>query len=228
MKNGVWVFILAGLFFSGCNDALKSHVSQSGMNVVPDTFENPDLYDQDPNGSEDKPISPKPGGKPSGKPSEKPIETTKKPSRLMYYAQKIMETEGRKLGTACNFYVHRVLQAAGFVHDVYKANDFHLYPPKHFADYRDEKFVRSSSVDSEAARLRRYLWSYPERTPFIMNWRRPSAHGHIALVERIGEQLVIYQASLGSKLPRKDQTSVELLLKGNRKNLTVYSEMTPK
>lgn len=151
-----------------------------------------------------------------------------KTSRLIYYAQLIMETEGHRLGTACNFYVHRVLQATGFVHHVYLANDFHQYAKKYFKTYKAEVFKVEGS-NSDVKRLKQYLWSYPERTPFIMNWTRPGRHGHIAIIERLNDKLVIYQASLGTKTPRKDQTTPERLLNGSgRRHLTVYSEMTPK
>jgi len=240
VKHGVWVIILlSGLILSGCNDALTSPFSQSGNNVVPETFENPNWDDQEPEDptkpeeSTNKPSSPSKPSKPGKKPSNppyigKPPTDDPDTSGILYYAQKIMETEGRKLGTACNFYVHRVLEAAGFEHHIYKANDFYLYPPKYFAHYKEEKFTRGSSPAAEIERLRRHLWSYPERTAFLMNWKRSGAHGHIAFVERVGDKLVIYQASLGTRLPRKDQTTVESLLSMNRKSLTVYSEMTPK
>jgi len=192
-------------------------------------FENPDIDDpvRDGDDGPETPSVAKPGDRQSddGKTGQ-PGNSSTKNSRIMYYAQKIMDTEGRKLGTACNFYVHRVLQAAGFVHQIYRANDFYLYAQKYFGHYKDEEF--SGATESEIQRLRRHLWSYPEGTAFIMNWKRPGTHGHIAIVERLDDKLVIYQASLGTKLPRKDQTSVDMLLKGNRKNLTVYSEMTPK
>ncbi len=239
MKHGVWVIILlSGLILTGCNDALKSPFSQSGNNVVPETFENPNWDDQSP----EETTPPEEQQKPSK--LTKPNKLTKpvKPnpslgtppvddpdtSGILYYAQKVMEKEARKLGTACNFYVHRVLEVAGFVHHIYKANDFYLYPPKYFGHYKEVKFIRDSNAAAEIERLRKHLWSYSERTPFIMNWKRSGTHGHIAIVERVADKLVIYQASLGTKLPRKDQTTVESLLAGNRKNLTVYSEMTPK
>lgn len=229
MKHGVWVIILfSSLILTGCKDALTSPFSQSGNNVVPETFENPNWDDQtpeDPNEADDKkPITPAKPTKPTnlGKPAAEDTDT----SGILYYAQRVMEKEGRKLGTACNFYVHRVLEASGFEHKIYKANDFYLYPPKYFGHYKEEKF--SGNTSSEIERLRRHIWSYPERTAFIMNWKRSGAHGHIAIIERVGDKLVIYQASLGTMLPRKDQTTVERLLNGNRKNLTVYSEMTPK
>lgn len=228
MKNGVWFLILISLVFSGCSDSLKSPFSQSGANVVPVTFENPDIDDPVQPGDDgpETPTVAKPGDRQSDESKADKPDSSIKASRIMFYAQKIMETEGRRLGTACNFYVHRVLQAAGFVHQIYRANDFYLYAQKYFDHYKDEKF--SGATESEILRLKRHLWSYPELTPFIMNWKRSGTHGHIAIVERLDDKLVIYQASLGTKLPRKDQTSVDMLLKGSRKNLTVYSEMTPK
>lgn len=238
MKTGVWVLLILSLFFSGCSDAFRSNVAGDSVNVVPETFENPDIDDEDSNLPTQTPpppqveekTSPKATEKPKAeKPLEKPSTVAKKdPSRIMYYAQKIMETEGRKLGTACNFYVHRVLQAAGFPYHIYMANEFDTYAQKYFKHYKAEDFYRDTS-DAEEKRLKEYIWSYPQRTPFIANWTRAGVHGHIALFERIEDKLVIYQSSLGTKLPRKDQTSPEILLNGyRRRQLTVFSEMTAK
>lgn len=216
-----------GLILSGCSDGLRSNFTPESVNVVPETFEHPERDQQEGNDQdqEDQQTQKPPE---NTKPGTLPKNSQKDPSRIMYYAQKIMETEGRRLGTACNFYVHRVLQVAGFVYDVFLANDFDDYAKRYFKHYKEVDFYRDTS-NAEEIRLKQHIWSYPERTPFIVNWTRASVHGHIAFIERIGEKLVIYQSSLGTKTPRKDQTTPEILLNGyNRRQLTVYSEMTPK
>lgn len=235
VKHGVWAFILILFVFSGCSDALRSNMTTTGINAVPNTFENPEtdeaLENTPPSDETEQTENQSPQALDDNLPEqpEQPAELTdKRASRLMYYAQKIMETEGRKLGTACNFYVHRVLQVAGFAYKIFMANEFHLYAKKHFRSYKAEQF-RGDSSYSDIPRLKDYLWSYPERTAFIAQWRRPGRHGHIAMLERIDEKLVIYQASLGKKTPRKDQTTLENLLNANgRRNLTIFSEMKPK
>jgi hypothetical protein len=214
---------------TSCNPGLKSLGASSDLNTVPPTFENPQ---NDLGPSQDLPtqlVQPTQPVQPV-----KPKPSTSQPlaqapvSKIIYYAQKMIETEGKKLGTACNFYVHRVLQVAGFHYEVYLANDFDLYAKKYFAHYKAKDFL-FEKAGTDVARLKAHIWSYPERTPFITQWSRSGTHGHIAIIERIADKLVIYQSSLGTKLPRKDQTTAEILLTGyNRRELTVYSEMTAK
>lgn len=190
----------------------------SDLNIVPGTFEN------------------QRGNKTSGRelPTDKPTKPSNTygdiaaASKIIYYAQKVIENESLAVGTACNFYIHRVLKAAGFVDSIYLANDFDVYAKKYFKHYKTVDFQRDANGSAEVARLKQHLWSYPERTPFITQWSKSGVHGHIAFVERIGEKLVIYQSSLGTKLPHKDQTTPDILLNGyDRRQLTVYSEMTP-
>ncbi len=202
-----------------------------GVNAVPITMENPDT-DGTPR---DDPTPIATSDAPPASAEKKPqVQTPVQPStqtpvsRLMYFAQKIIETEGKKLGTACNFFIHRVLQVAGYKYEVFLANDFDLYAKKNFKTFKAEDF-NTDATRTEVSRLKKYIWAYPEGTAFIMQWSRAGVHGHIAFVERIGEHLVIYQSSLGTKTPRKDQTTPEILLNGySRRQLTVYSEMTPK
>lgn len=208
--------------FSGCNQALRSVSLSADLNQIPSTFENTRI-DQ-PSGRDLPPENTK---------TKIPIEV-KPPqigaaSNIIFNAQKVMETEGQKVGTACNIYLHRVLQKSGFANVVYLATNFDIYATKYFSHFKSVNFGHDGGNQSDVNTLKRHLWSYPERTPFITQWSRSGANGHIALVERIGEKLVIYQASLGKYLPRKDQTTPDILLNGyNRRQLTVYSEMTPK
>lgn len=137
----------------------------------------------------------------------------------------VVQNEARKIGTPCNFYVSRVLVLTGFSKDSFLANDFDIYARKHFSSYKNEIF-NTSNLESERARLKRHIWSYPQRTPFIIQWERSAPQpGHIAIVERIGDQLVVYQASLNRHIARREQTTIDRLLSHARKaRMTVYSE----
>jgi hypothetical protein len=187
------------------------------------------------------PVRPTPQPKPEPKPQPKPVPAPKpvvdpkpapvKPgasaeaSRFIKVAFWVVQNEARKIGTPCNFYVSRVLELSGYSDDGFLANDFDIYARKHFSSYKDERFV-THNLESERLRLKRYIWSYPARTPFILQWERPRPKpGHIAIVERIGDQLVVYQASLNRHIARREQTSIDRLLSTSRgANLTVYSE----
>lgn len=173
------------------------------------------------------PVAPKKPSSPSSPvtPSAPAASATKQASKFIQVAFWVVQNEARKIGTPCNFYVSRVLELSGYSDDNFLANDFDLYAKKHFSSYKDERFV-TASLEAERARLKRYLWSYPERTPFILQWERPKPKpGHIAIVERIGDQLVVYQASLNRHIARREQTTIDRLLSTSRgANLTVYSE----
>lgn len=152
---------------------------------------------------------------------------TPEASTIIKNAQKVMVEEGKKIGPACNFYVQRVLQVSGFPKGSYLAADFDLYAEKNFKYYRAKNFLKTSA-QNDTEKLRKYIWNYPERTPFILQWSRAKVTGHIAIMERIGDQLIIYQASLNKYTARKSLTTVDSLLRDyNRRVLTVYSEMTP-
>lgn len=193
---------------------------------------------QPPTVTEQKPTTKpetQPEAKPDVKPEVKPVVTQPKPtieqkpastqaSRFIQYAHEVMIKEGKSLGTPCNFYVQRVLVRAGFPKAGFRANDFDLYAKKNFKFYKAEDFkIDSSRSDKEE--LKKHLWSYPERTPFILQWTRPGNYGHIAILERIGENLIIYQASIGGHTAQRSQTKIETLLSSrHRAHLTVYSE----
>lgn len=179
-----------------------------------------------------KPRTPeRPAKKEDSKPTAKPeVETPKvakvgDASRFIKVAYWVVQNEAKKIGTPCNFYVSRVLELNGYSDDGFLANDFDIYAKKHFSSYKDERFV-STNIQAERLRLKRHLWSYPSRTPFILQWERQAPKpGHIAIVERIGDQLVIYQASLNRHIARREQTTIDRLLSASRApRMTVYSE----
>ncbi len=147
-------------------------------------------------------------------------------SNLIKNASWVMLHEGKKLGTACNAFVRRVLEISGFSPADFLANDFDLYAKKYIRSYKAVDFKNDVAGGAEIARLKSHLWSYPERTPFIMQWSRSGMHGHIAIVERIKDQLITYQANLNKYTARKGTTTVQSLLSGfNRRVLTVYTEL---
>lgn len=207
-------------------------VNRDKIDEVPTVLENPEnpiLDIEEPNKEPKKPKPESSADRPTTppKPAPSPLkpESTTEASRFIKVSFWVVQNEARKIGTPCNFYVSRVLELSGYSDDGFLANDFDLYARKHFSSYKDERFV-TQNLESERRRLKRYIWSYPARTPFILQWERPRPKpGHIAIVERIGDQLVVYQASLNRHIARREQTSIDILLSPTRgANLTVYSE----
>ncbi len=160
------------------------------------------------------------------KSDDKPVKKTilTEASKFIQTAYNVMIKEGKKIGTPCNFYLQRVLIRFGFKHADFVANDFDIYAKNNFKSYKHEDFkIDATRSDKEA--LRQYLWSYEERTPFILQWTRSGNYGHVAVLERIKDNLVIYQASIGIHSARRDLTTIQTLLSSkHRAQLTVYSE----
>ena len=179
-----------------------------------------------------KPVLPPPPAvstKPQPKAPSAPAASGSEASKFIKVAFWVVQNEARKIGTPCNFYVSRVLELAGYSDDGFLANDFDIYAKNHFSSYKNEVF-NTTNIESERARLKRHIWSYPARTPFIIQWERAKPKpGHIAIVERIGDQLVVYQASLNRHIARREQTSIDRLLSHARSaRMTVYSEFVAK
>jgi len=222
------------------------------INMVPETFEKPedaperslDLPEVDDKidqqiADQDDGDTKKTEDKPADSTDKKSAPTTTTPSKsttkyptqpeastFIKNAEWVMVKEGKRIGTACNFYLGRVLEVSGFSGENFRANDFDIYAKRNFAAYTAVDF---KNEDSEKLRLKKYIWNYPERTPFILQWSRTGFYGHVAILERMGDKLIIYQASLGQHTARRDQTSVDILLNGfNRRTLTVYSRFVKK
>lgn len=156
-------------------------------------------------------------------------------SDFIRIAHKVMVNEGKQIGTPCNFYLHRVLTRAGFKNESFGANDFDIYAKRNFSSYKAQDFKLTADKQANAQeqlQLQRYIWSYPVRTPFILQWTRPAGrHGHVAIIERFDENtIVIYQASLNRHSANRKETTIKTLLTtaGLRSNLTVYSEFKAK
>lgn len=215
----------------------------NGVDSIPQTFENPVGLPEAPKPANDSvPVIPeKMASEPKADASLKKEDSKKSPavknsedsqtttlnypeaSSFIKTADWVMTHEGKRIGTPCNLYVMRVLVVAGFPQDFFLANDFDHYAKKYFKHAQVTEFKNDHS-GSDIARLKQHLWSFPERTPFIFQWSGIGMHGHIAIVERIHDQLIIYQANLHRYTARKDQTTVQNLLNGfNRRVLTVYA-----
>lgn len=227
LKKLMLVFILFS--FTSCNSQLNGLSSNTDLNSIPSQFEKIDVL-KNPlqklnSNSSDNSNKNKSKDKSNDQSTDSNnVATTISASEFIANANKVMNNEGKKLGTACNVYVQRVLALSGFENSSFVANDFDLYAKKYFNHYKAVNFTNSNSI-SEINALKKHIWSFPERTPFIFQWSGPVRHGHIAIVERIFDKLVIYQASLGTHTPYKSQTSLTLLLdKGSRRTLTVYSD----
>lgn len=237
-SGGLLKILISALILVGCGQHNSGgYVKNINMvDTVPDTFEDPTLSLNTPATDDDQTkedklppvLSEPPPLADADSDTDDKLTTSNKPkvSQFIKNAELVMVKEGKKIGTPCNFYLMRVLEVSGFSKKSFRANDFDLYAKKYFSHYKDKDFINDKQ-GSDKAELKRYLWSYPERTPFIMQWSRTGYYGHVAIVERIEDKLIVYQASIHSHTARRDQTSIDLLLNGfNRRKLTVYSEFT--
>lgn len=253
----VSIHVLAATLVFGCNSRTFYEMNRDKLNKVnqiPEQTENPDdpildsseiLNDptvpHDPNRWPDLTAPndividiPEPEISDTPKSPDKPDEPVKKvnanssrAAKVIAAANWVVTHEARKLGTPCNFYVSRVLVLTGYSKDRFRANDFDIYARKNFASANVERFT-AANLESERLRLKRHIWSFPSRTPFILQWERSGKPGHIAIVERVGDKLVIYQSSLNRFIPRKEQTSISDLLGRGRSKLTIYADFTPR
>jgi hypothetical protein len=148
-----------------------------------------------------------------------------KNSSLSEISKWVIKNEAKKIGPYCNFFVQRVLQLKGYGFYRWRANDFDTFVAKTFDSFQVETFT-SQNIEIEQERLKNYIWSFPEKTDFILQWKRPSKHGHVAILQRVGDKLIIYNASLNDYLARSKQAKVEVLLnsgRGKKYRLNVYS-----
>ncbi len=146
------------------------------------------------------------------------------PKTLAEMAKWVVENESKKVGPACNFFVQRVLYLMGFGRTAWLANDFDNFVQRTFPKF-DKEIFQSQSLSQERLRLRDYIWSFPERTGLIIQWERQNTNGHIGIVQRIGNELVLYHASLNKFSPKAQSASIELLLhrSENSYQLNVFS-----
>lgn len=165
---------------------------------------------------------------PKNSPREQEQEDAQRPrpQSLVEWAKWVIQNESKKVGPACNLFVQRVLQLMGFERKNFLANNFDWYAKDKFSSYQLESFTYDSNL-SQLPRLHDYIWSFPEGTGFIMQWKQKSGHGHIAIVERSGETLVIYHAGLNTFNPKAQTIPLERLLHRRKSNYTlnVFSNM---
>ena len=155
--------------------------------------------------------------------SDEPKEKAPAKRSLIEIAKWVIQNEARKVGAACNFFIQRIFTLMGFGKADWTANDFAQYVKSNFSHFRQASFYGDRG-DLERKRLKEYIWSFPEKTGLIFQWKRESGHGHIAVVQRVDDQLVIYHASLNTFIPKAQRVSLEVLLDASRKNLNVFSD----
>ncbi len=218
---------MSSLLFWGCQRPISTITALNGTQTIPETFESPVM--KTPSSQDDGFVKPIPLAKadkvappPTLKPNY-PILRLPEASKFIINAEWVMVNEGKKIGTPCNMYLRRVLEVSGYPSQSFLATDFDLYAKRNMKQATIVNFLNDGQ-GSEIERLKRHLWSYPERTPFILQWSRAEVIGHVAILERVDQTLIIYQASLNKYSARKDKTTVSGLLLGrNRRTLTVYS-----
>ena len=200
---------------------------------TPDAGTNPPATEVKPSASGTAQVKP-PVNPPVTAPKNKPrIVFPKSPikmSKIIENAYLVMKNpkDIAWIKTACNRYVSLVLARSGYSRDGFLANDFDVYAQKNLKHAKDVLFKGDVAIASEHARLKQHIWSYPERTPFILQWTRtgPKQHGHIAILERVGDKLFIFQASLGDYDPTMNEIKVNTLLNARgSKQLNVYSDL---
>lgn len=161
---------------------------------------------------------------PRSKPGKKPVRPNngKNNSALEELNRKILlnaeyvfqkERKVPGIGNACNFFIQRILKLTGFSKKGYLAHDFDLYAADAFTSHQMSSYQAESTARDEK-KLDQLLKSYPEGTPFILQWERNTKHGHLALIHRVQESFVIYDASLGRTEARKARTTPRILLSG--------------
>ena len=149
--------------------------------------------------------------------------------RMLNNAEYVVKKERNKagIGDACNFFLQRILELSGFSDDGYIANTFDQYAKKHFTGAKTAQF-KVEPLRKDAINLEKFLFSYPEGTPFILNWQKAVGHGHLAIVTRKDNKLIIYEASLGRFKAEKKLTTVRYILSASeRYKMTVYVNFMP-
>ncbi len=162
----------------------------------------------------------------SGSPEDRLAQLNK---RLLNNAEFVVTKEKNKpkIGDACNYFIQRILQLSGFSDEGFKAGAFDEYANRHFTGYKTAVFA-VEPLRKDAKALENYLNSFPESTPFILQWQRKVGIGHIALVTRKKDKLIIYEASLGRFNAEKKLTNARTILSASdRYKLTVFVNFMP-
>ncbi len=147
---------------------------------------------------------------------------------LVTNAKWVIDNESKKIGPVCNYFIQRVLYLRGFGTNAWVATEFDKYVLQNFSSFQKASFVFDPN-GRDKARLKKYLLSRPEHSGVILQWKRKKGHGHIAILERVQNNFVIYHASLNKFSPKAQTATVDLLLhKPSRNNtyiLNVYSDL---
>lgn len=149
--------------------------------------------------------------------------------RILNNAEYVVTKEKNKrgVGDACNFFLQRILELSGFSDEGYRANTFDQYAKKHFTGYKTAVF-KVEPLRKDAKNLELFLYSYPEGTPFILQWQRSQGHGHLALVTIRKNKIILYEASLGRlKAESKQTTARTILSASDRYKLTAFVHFMP-
>lgn len=123
----------------------------------------------------------------------------------------VIQNEAKKVGAACNFYIQRVFALMGFGKSSWLANNFDSFVEKRFSHYKKEVF-KYDSRGAEQARLKKYLGALDEYEGVVVQWKRKVGPGHVAIVHRVKDQLVMYHASLNRFRPKAQTVEIKTLL----------------
>lgn len=149
--------------------------------------------------------------------------------RILNNTEYVFKNEGHKrgIGNACNFFLQRILERSGFSDDGYMAHEFDRYAKKHFTGVKTAEF-RVEPLRKDAKNLEKFLFSFPEGTPFILQWKPVAGHGHLAIVTRKDGKLTVYEATLGKpRATQKETTARTLLSATDRYKMIVYVNFMP-
>ena len=130
--------------------------------------------------------------------------------------------------TQCSNYVAAVMRRLGYKVSSFHANDFQDVAAKVLPDWKMTEFT-TEDLAKGRLELRQYLNSFPDHTAFFAQWPRTGQSGHVAIVEKVGDDsYVIYQAQAGLNTPYKKAAKVESLLYGtigvDRSRLRLWAE----
>jgi hypothetical protein len=129
--------------------------------------------------------------------------------------------------TACDHYIERVIERAGFPFGPFLANGFNETMHEYLPTWQ----MRGFSFNSKSrglAQLQSFLDNAPNGSAFLAQWQRVGDNGHVALIAKTApDEFVIYQAQLGTALPHEEPIKLGSLLYakgrwGDRSHLRLF------
>jgi len=206
VKTRVFLAILSLFLFGACNQKAGFHAIEipnetAKVNDIfspspeeeKESLENPELEDTDLTDNDENPVG----------------------QSLIQVGRWVIKNEARKVGPACNFFIQRVFFLMGFGRSSWLANDFDSYVKKSFTSY-DQEVFHPHSPASDRNQLQKFLGSLSEGEGVVLQWKRKSGPGHVAILHRIDRQLVIYHASLNRFIPKAQVVKLDVLLPRSR------------